>query len=294
MIDISQGHDYIAVIIVTFKRPKDLKNLVECLLQQEEAYLRITIVDNSLDASMSQELMREFSRFDFIQTIISSENIGYARGNNLGVNESIKKWGKPTHIVISNDDILLSQNYVIKQLKDFAENNINAGCIQPRISMINGSLQGPYSKSKIWVEVLQYLLPPLWFILKLRRQNILKSTITPVCCYRVMGAFFLIKLETFLQVGMFDKHTFLGREEEILAYKLTKVGFISFYLPSCDVVHLQLPKSLPSESFFSQSDDYFYKHIMKVNTIELVLYKFSRMIFYKFYLPILKKIKGII
>lgn len=271
---------YIAVIIVTFRRPIEVRNLINAILRQNINDVKITIIDNSMDENITNNLIIDFFGNTSVQVIKSKENLGYAKGNNYGLSKSIQKWGAPSYVLISNDDIEIYDCNLIKNLI-FVSNNIPmAGCIQPKISLRNGFLQGPYDKSNIWIDIIQYLFPPFWFIMRLIRQRRIKSIDKISGCYRVMGAFFIIKYELFIKAGLFDSQTFLGREEEILALKLDKLGFKSYYVPQCEVTHLQLPKSIPSINHFYDSDDYFYQKIVNVNKFIFSIYKLSRFFYY--------------
>ena len=65
----------------------------------------------------------------------------------------------------------------------------------------------------------------------------------------VSGAFFAVKAEAFLEVGMFDEGTFLYGEENILAFKLKSKGYISYVLNNHNFLHhhsVSISKSIKS------------------------------------------------
>ena len=256
--------DYVAAIIVTYKKPQEAANLAINLLKQSSVNLRITIVENSVDKVFAEQLINLLNNSNKIQVHISRFNYGYAKGNNLGLKKTLEKWGAPRYVLISNDDIIIENTGVVKALVSVIKNNKNCGCVQPKITLLNGFIQGPYRKSNIWIESIQYLFPPYWYFLRRLRQQELANINKISMCFRVMGAFFLIKYnQTSLDGKLFDEHTFLFREEEILAIKLLKSGLYSYYNPNIIVHHLQKPKPLEIDLISDKSDLYFYHNILK-------------------------------
>lgn len=52
----------------------------------------IYVVDNTSPNKSGGELAKTFSQKDKITVILSEENLGFAKGNNLGIHQSMKDW----------------------------------------------------------------------------------------------------------------------------------------------------------------------------------------------------------
>jgi GT2 family glycosyltransferase len=279
---------YTLSVIVTYKKPFYAFQVAKALLSQYKVNNKVIIIDNSLSIDDSKCLNNLICDVNNVHVVVTEENLGYAKGNNLGVKTAIEMWGRPDFIIFSNDDIVINDLNTVKTLIGSCRKIPDCGCIQPKILLENGYIQGPYSKSNIYLESLQYMVPILWIIFRRYRQLNLKLITKVSPCYRVMGAFFLIKTENFINCGLFDEGTFLFREEEILALKLNKIGLTSYYNPCVTVTHLQQVKSFEINNVSDKSDIYFYNSILKSSTFSIIIYKFSKYIYRNLYQKFIK------
>ncbi|OWS70689.1 glycosyltransferase [Polynucleobacter campilacus] len=285
-------NSYLLIVVVTYKRPNDVLKLIESLQYQRNCELKIIVIDTSVSQEDSFFLEKRIQKNESLMYIVASSNLGYAKGNNFGVRKAVKVWGEPLFVIISNDDIEITDNYLLHDLSSLMLNNIFIDCLQPKINMTNGFIQGPYNKANIYIESLQYLFPFYWYINRFIKQYKLHNIKKLTKFYRIMGAFFIIKYKTFEEVGMFDEATFLGREEDILAGKLNKARYKTFYYPLKIVKHLQLSKEIQCVDSFNDSDLYYWLHIEKVNIFSLKFYLFSKYVFNNLYAKFFKfKIK---
>ena len=55
--------------------------------------------------------------------------------------------------------------------------------------------------------------------------------------YQVMGSFFMVPSQAFIDAGMFDTSTFLYYEESILTEKMLLIGKKVYYYPKASVIH---------------------------------------------------------
>lgn len=274
-------------IVLTYFKPESAINTAYQLINQQDIDVRVVIVDNSCDKVVEGYLL-EHVNDERIKLLVSKSNSGYAVGNNAGFDFGVTVWGFPKYVLFSNDDIVVNNKRIVSLLSATIENNLKTGCVQPRIVLSNGFIQGPYPKSNIAFDILKYTMPFVWYFYRSVYQSYLRRQRHFFHAFRVMGAFFMIDAQRFCQSNMFDVNTFLGCEEEILALKLANLGLKSSCLANVEVQHLQDVKSATTNRYFYQSTIYLYSKIYRHNSILIAIYKLSYYIFHHLYLPIFK------
>lgn len=74
---------------------------------------KIIIVDNASPNGSGLKLKNKYKNSDDVTVILNKENIGFAKGNNIGYNYAVKKYN-PDFIIVLNNDVEIYQ-------KDFME-----------------------------------------------------------------------------------------------------------------------------------------------------------------------------
>ena len=92
-----QHHD-ITVVITTFR--SDTK-IISCLDSINSKY-KVLIVENSNNTDFKNKVEKRFSN---VECILAGENLGYAKGNNLGLSKVKTKYS----LILNPDAILDSQ-----------------------------------------------------------------------------------------------------------------------------------------------------------------------------------------
>lgn len=166
------------------------------------------------------------------------ENLGYARGNNLGY-DFLKQRFPIDYVLFSNDDIAIeSPNCITTLIGTLTRNGRQAAGVGPRIVGPDGADQSPHTRIiSLWREV-------GWNLLPFKRRAPAVSTGTRPAppsgsCYWVSGAFMLLRADLFEQVGKFDPRTFLYAEEKILAERFRRIGCGFFFENSVTVLHFE-------------------------------------------------------
>ena len=182
----------ITIIITSFKSEK---KIYSCLKSIDSRY-KIIVIENSQDQIFKDKLEEDFSN---LECILAGENLGYAKGNNLGLSKVNTKYA-----LILNPDAILDN----KAIDNFL---ITAKKI-PDFSIIGPIIPG----SKINGEK--------------------KSQITEV--ENVKGFAMFFNLEQFKNIGFFDKNIFIYLEEIDLCKRLRNQNKKIFLDPSIIVTHL--------------------------------------------------------
>jgi GT2 family glycosyltransferase len=157
------------------------------------------------------------SEFPQVRLIKSSENIGYARANNLGIHASTGK-----NILLLNSDTIVN-TAILQETFNLLESDPKIGVLGCKLIGLNGEVQESYS--------FEYPFGP--------------RTGGPNCildnglieCALVWGAFFLIKREVIDQVGMFDEDFFMFYEDVEWCWRIHKAGWKIVYDPNHSIIH---------------------------------------------------------
>lgn len=237
--------------------------------------------------------------------ISTIENLGYAKGNNLGV-DILKKSGLSfDNYLFSNDDIeIMNPNILSVLAKTFHQDKQCAG-IGPRVIGLDGNDQSPHMKYISPKRLIGWKLFP--FLRKERKRNSMKginskmtiaesvqmkrrttnaeeAITNAVCekpkkgkCYWVSGAFMMVRADRFQAVEGFDSRTFLYYEEAILAERFLKKGWHFSIDPSVVVVHYEggstNVKNTQRDAIEMESRLLYFKDYKYENICTLWLYK---------------------
>lgn len=163
----------------------------------------------------------------------AGENMGYAKGNNLGTIISDEIFDNP-YYVISNNDINLPELLDTDVFVSIFEKFPDVAVIGPKVIGKDGKPQSPHKRVSAFTRLIAYYWLCRWpFRWKPDYDFDDKSKI----CYRVMGSFMIIKRDPFIRVSRFDPNTFMFAEEPILSERLHKFGYKTFYYNDWMVIH---------------------------------------------------------
>lgn len=249
-----------------------IKETIDCIESIEKRIdtdnYHIVVVDNCSPNRSGEDLKNKYKDSQKITVICAEENLGFARGNNIGYKYA-KDVLKCEFICIMNNDTLIIQDDFYKVIRD-EYNESKFGVLGPRIILKNDRDNGIYIKlpSKEFLEEELHIQKRDLFLMtwhldhfvtayKLTRNYINKlRKKKPVSRY---GEFF--KLEGTKQrhdslvlhgcclvfspaymreyEDAFNPDTFLYREEEILHLRCKKKKLPIIYNPMLKIKHLE-------------------------------------------------------
>ncbi|MFD1294191.1 glycosyltransferase [Lutibacter holmesii] len=220
--------------------------------------------------------------------IKSNENLGYARGNNLGIRFLIQQ--KVEHILVLNNDILLTNN-LIKPLINSLNLNPTVGLISPILMKDDTNIDYNCCRNNptdniLISESIKFLKIPMLneiiakkYFLKSNPELILQEMIK---CDIISGACILAKTSTWEQLNGFDENTFLYYEENILYEKLKKLNLKMALLTCVSAIHLgaKSTKVVQNTKLLSielESLLYYLENYRKINRFKIILIQFFRL-----------------
>lgn len=131
------GDKVVGVVVLNYKNYIETIDCVCSLLKQENVEIKIVIVDNGSGNESVEYITKAFSNEKNVQIVTNKMNLGYAKGNNIGIklllNERIR------FILVSNSDVNFSTPYILKDMVDaYCE---NVGVMIPIIKNLDGTIE---------------------------------------------------------------------------------------------------------------------------------------------------------
>jgi len=184
-------NNQITVIITTYKSEN---KIIKCLESIDDIY-KVIVVENSNNRSLKIKIEKKFTN---VECILSEKNLGYAKGNNLGLSKV-----KTPYALIINPDAVLQKDtiknffYIIRKIEKFA--------------IIGPAIQD-----------------------ERKSENNFKK-ITEV--NSVKGFAMFLNIKEFNKIGFFDENFFIYLEEIDLCRRLIKHQKKIYVVPSIIINH---------------------------------------------------------
>lgn len=280
----------IGIVVVVYKSFEDTVEFITNEIPKIEETKKVVIVDNAATVEGSRQLAEscnaalvnesdDIDKQHNVFVISEKENLGYARGNNVGakfLNENFDI----EYFVFSNNDIQIIEKDVISKLTTFLRDNEKIALAGPMIQEPAGAFHEGHTKTvTIYRRIGWNILPFLRKKVKSTDESY-RST-TPYECIWVSGCFFVIKNEAFKKVDGFDNGTFLYGEEIILSERLKRIGYKTYFYPNATIIHAHSQTIGKTFNYYKMQElnmtsaVYYYKHYKNVPKLFLWLYKIS-------------------
>lgn len=243
-------------IVLHYLNIEETVNCIESILNIVYEHKRIIIVDNGSLNGTGEKLKEKYSQYKEVDVIISKENLGFAKGNNLGI-KSIKDSGPYLAVICNSDLIFYDKNFINGLISSYNKNSF--AVLGPSIQSEDGLKHECPSELEISNEhALNKEIKKMKFLKKINDIKLVQlsrffhkvmarsretypydkfvdNSIKPI---KVHGSCFVLSnlyLKKFN--GLFDG-TFLFQEENILANMCYINELKIVYDPSIAVIHL--------------------------------------------------------
>ena len=213
----------LSIITVNYNGLKDTCELMESLPLNDES-LEVIVVDN---ASKEDEATVIAQQFPQVKVIRSKQNLGFAGGNNLGIQAAKGKY----LFFINNDTLLKPQTSDLRPLMNRLESSEKIGMVCPKIRFSWGN------------QLIQYAGYTPLSPITLRNQSIGYGEEdhgqydTPHPTPYAHGAAMMVKREVIEKAGMMPECYFLYYEELDWSMMICKTGYEIWYEPACTIFH---------------------------------------------------------
>lgn len=239
----------IAFLILNFNSNDELKKCIKSIKQYAVDYnYKIVVVDNGSSRENVEEL-KKLSRNNIEFTlIINGENLGFARGNNVGF-RFIREHIPCKYIAMINSDVQLIEEGLLDKLED-AYSGYNFAVLGPDILYRhNNPMENKLNtKGKVLLEIRKMRFERA--IIKLPLINLCylaykrigykmtesRKTVNQVKENCLLHGSFLVFSEKYNMEGLCPD-TFLYGEEAVLAKECADNGFKMLYYPHIKILH---------------------------------------------------------
>ncbi len=201
---------------------------VKCLESLQKATypnLEIIVVDNGSTDKSGKRLQSEFPDYRFI---FNDENLGFARGCNVGIRDALSNEDCAYVLLLNNDATVTPQ---------FLEKAVDTAGGDERIAVIGGKLIYSPESNKISYAG--------GYVDRLRAGCMIRGSLEldegqydrPGKTGFVSGALMLIKRKTLEELGLLPEEYFFGVEDVDYALKIRRAGYKLYYVPEFVAYH---------------------------------------------------------
>ena len=187
--------------------------------------IEIIIVDNNSSDESAPEVLKIKNKISNLALIQNKENMGFARGCNIGANTV-----KGKYILFLNSDTEVLDNGFTSMV-EFLENN-------PQIALLGGKLENNDGSIQPSAGKFYNLVNLIIMLLGLERLGFLRSS--PDNIQRVdwvSGACMMVRRNVFEKLGGFDEELFMYMEDMEICFRAKKLGFSTYFFPNVKLMH---------------------------------------------------------
>lgn len=248
-----------AFVILHYYTIEDTKKCVESILEKcNNVY--IVIVDNASPNNTGKELEKLYKTNNKIKVILSKENLGFAKGNNIGFKYAKEKLNADFIIMCNNDTYLLQDDFLnlIEEeykISKFAVLGPKILLPNNKINTVQINMQSLKSLKKQQLNtrinyITNYLyINKLYLIIKkhlksillkfkIKKEKRIENDVNKRYENIILHGSFLIFSQKYIEkFDGLDSRTFLYREEELLYIRLKENNLINIYNPNIIIFH---------------------------------------------------------
>jgi GT2 family glycosyltransferase len=241
-----------------------------CLLSVQSALetidAEIIVVDNN-SSDGSCEMIK--NRFPHVKLIENTENIGFPKGNNIGVAQS-----KGEYVCILNPDTLVAEDTFEKVLA-FAKAKKESGIIGVKLIDGCGNFL-PESKRGVPTPFVAFtkmvglykMFPNSKLFGKYYAQHLGQDQSGEVEI--LVGAFMIMSRKLYMDLEGFDEDCFMYSDDIDLSYRSLLAGKTNFYYAKTTVIHFKGESTIKDVAYmqrFQEAMRFFYKKHFKVSVL---------------------------
>ena len=257
----------LSVIILNYNVRYFLEQCVDSVQKAlEKIDGEIIVVDNNSQDESCAMIKQLFPKVILIE---NKENLGFPKGNNLGVAVA-----KGEFICILNPDTVVAEDTFTKVLA-FAKKQVDLGIIGVKLIDGTGNFL-PESKRGVptpWVSftkitALYKLFPTVGLFNQYYAQDLSENTTGKVAI--LVGAFMVMKRDLYTEIGGFDENCFMYSDDIDLSYMVLKKGKSNYYFHETSVIHYKGESTIKDGTYmkrFQEAMNFFYNKHFKVSFI---------------------------
>lgn len=214
----------VCAVILGWQRQADTLECVRSLVQADYPNLRVVLVDNGSRDGTPQRVR---ACFPTVHLIINSHNLGFAAGNNVGIEYALRQGAE--YVFLLNNDSVVAADALAALVK--------VGQADPHIGVLTPKIYFYHHRAKIWSAGARKakLLPGLARIGFGKDDGPAYDELREVDY--TTGCAILVKSEVFREVGLFDPAYFMYFEDCDLSLRVRHAGYTIVYVPRAMAWH---------------------------------------------------------
>lgn len=295
----------VGILILNYNNTKDIKVCIDSIVEKVDlSAVKLLVVDNGSTKDNYLNVgcylkdtfknVQELSQDDTVSKLAQvsylrlEQNLGYARGNNAGL-EFIYRDSDVNYVMVLNSDIIITEDF-LPILKDYVKTHSDVAIASPLLfynsdggidlCCARKALPKEYLiKSFSYIQNKQYLEA-------LNNQKILTQDKSidiniPIEIELPSGSCMMFKKDVLQKIGGFDPNTFLYYEENILHRKIQNIGMKCVLLPIVSCIHTggATTKILKNAFFLMKCNYesllYYLKTYEKCTPLELLYFRLT-------------------
>lgn len=237
----------LSIIIVSWNVKELLRKCLKSIFEKTQGIeFEIIVVDNASNDGSAQMVLTEFPK---VALIASNENLGFARGNNMGFEQASGKY-----VLFMNPDMELVENSFPK-LIELMDKNPNIALSTCQLIYPDGALQRNVKNNPGTCDQILILLKLHHFF----QPKCLKKYLAKGFDYtkeqevkQIMGAFIFADAEILKKLEGWDSRYFVWWEDLDLCKRVQDAKYKILYTPITKVMHYEAKAFEQQQSFEKQ------------------------------------------
>lgn len=224
----------LSIIILTHNTRELLKAAVLSIKERTNEISFETIVVDNASSDGTKEMIK--SDFPDIQYIFNEKNLGFTRGNNIGIEAS---HGQYVLLLNSDTEVL---DGALDKLVDFMNRHPECGVTGPMLLNTDGSLQYSCRRFPSYHTALfnRYSIMTKLFPQNRFSQDYLMSSIDHRETMEVdwvSGAALMVRRKAFEETGLLDERFVSYSEDVDWCYRMHEAGWKVYFFPEAKIMH---------------------------------------------------------
>lgn len=239
----------VSLVLVTYNSTAYIRACLTALKKVTYRPLELVVVDNRSQDQTVSLVKKTLTRWPYQTRIVTNhQNFGYAKANNIGVDQA-----KGKYVFILNPDVVVKPD-LLQPLVDKAESNAQIMACQPTVYLLQDQ-----TKLNLTGKITHFLgFDWIKDYLSSDRPNDQELS-------SFSGSGVLLRRDLFRQLGGFDEQYFMYYEDSDLSWRARLAGYHIWYVADSEMSHDY--KFEPDESYQQFKQKFFYTERNRINTI---------------------------
>ena len=219
------------ILVLNYNGHETLPACLRSIFRLEYPTFRVVVIDNASTDGSFESAKEHHREAHFIK---NSENVGFARGINVGIRFALDQ--RAEYVWLVNPDTIVSKDS-LRILVELLEQNARVGMASPLILSPSRRKIWFGGGRLAWLRMRALHTPP-------------RSRSVPFETGFLSGCALLIKSPVFRIVGLFDERFFLYYEDADLSLRAKRAGFPIVLHPRATILHSEESTKNPEKIYW--------------------------------------------